>query len=140
MPANFDFQVEMPEGTLAAAKLQGVSQVLGAEMRKAMVDIQGNLMISAVSFMHWKNPSGKLEQSIFKDSRVIGNWQTIVGTKKPYASRREYGFSGMTDSLGRYYKDDPGQGFMESSLTGNMTFIEERIAQAVQTAMPSSES
>lgn len=140
MPANFDFQIEIPAGTTAAAKLQGTSQILGSEMRKAMVDIQGNLMISAVSFMHWKNPSGKLEQSIFKDSRVIGNWQTIVGTKKPYGARREYGFSGMTDSLGRHYKNDPGQGFMEESLTGNMTFIEERIAQAVQAAMPSSES
>jgi hypothetical protein len=135
MPANFDFSVEMPEGTKAAASLQGVSQVLGAEMRKAMVDIEGHLMISAVSFMHWKNPSGKLEQSIFRDSRVISNWQTIVGSKRPYAARREYGFSGMTDSLGRLYKDDPGQGFMEESLTGNVDYIESRIAQAAETAM-----
>lgn len=135
MPANFDFQVEMPQGSQVAASLLGMDKRLGSEMRKAMVDIENNLMTSAVSFMHWKNPSGKLEQSIFRDSRVVSDWQTIVGSKRPYAARREYGFSGMTDSLGRLYKDDPGQSFMEESLTGNMDFIEQRISQAAQTAM-----
>lgn len=39
-----------------------------------------------------------------------------VGANVSYARRRELGFSGMTDSLGRFYSNDPGKFYLHNAL------------------------
>ena len=61
------------------------------------------------SNMHWKSGSGALAGSFYASSRG-------VESDLPYARRREFGFSGMTDSRGRTYTNDPGAFYMRQTL------------------------
>jgi hypothetical protein len=54
---------------------------------------------------------------------VHGPFQGEMGTNSPYAWRRDRGFSGMTDSLGRYYPSDPGILYAEKALSGAKSAI-----------------
>lgn len=53
--------------------------------------------------------TGTLRRSIHVEKVVVDGEQTyvVVGTDLPYARRQEYGFYGMTDSLGRTYHQLP---------------------------------
>lgn len=52
-------------------------------------------------------------------------WLGEVGVTNvvPYAQRRERGFSGMTDSLGRFYPSDPGSFYLQRGLEASRPFI-----------------
>jgi len=60
--------------------------------------------------MHWQNPTGALAGSFSYDGH------SEIGSSLPYARRREFGFSGRTDSLGRTYTNDPGGFYMRDTL------------------------
>jgi hypothetical protein len=53
----------------------------------------------------FQNPQGTFEDSLAEamDSPYVG-W---MGADVPYGRRLNYGFSGMTDSLGRYFEEWP---------------------------------
>ena len=138
MSGDLNFSVNIPEGTQVAAKLIGAGPHLNDEMYLAMNDIEEELITDAQGFMFWKDPTGTLEESIATDSYVPDAWHAVVGSSEPYAHRREYGFSGMTDSLGRYYHNDPGKPYLEPALDLNISYIENRISEAVKNAMPNS--
>jgi len=59
--------------------------------------------------MHWKSGDGTLAGSFYASSRG-------AESDLPYARRREFGFSGRTDSLGRHYTNDPGAFYMRATL------------------------
>jgi phage gpG-like protein len=130
--SDLSFSVNIPDGASAAAFLNGID--LGVEVHGAMIDIETQLIGAAQGNMNWKNPSGDLEDSIATDSSVPNNWTAIVGTSLPYGRRREFGFSGLTDSLGRYFKDDPGKPYLQPALDSNTGYIEDRVSQAVSKA------
>lgn len=54
---------------------------------------------------------------------------------KPYAWRREEGFSGMTDSLGRHYTNDPGIHYMRSSLESQQGWIKRKYVEMMGKAI-----
>lgn len=58
--------------------------------------------------------SGELESHFGVE--VDSPYQSSVFNDSPYAWRREEGFTGMTDSLGRYYPNDPGTKYMGITL------------------------
>jgi hypothetical protein len=61
------------------------------------------------------NPTGPLEDSLgFEMETPYQGW---MGTDSAYGRRRNWGFSGMTDALGRTYPNDPGIEYMEHSIT-----------------------
>lgn len=62
------------------------------------------------SNMHWKSGDGTLAGSFYASSRG-------VESDLPYARRREEGFSGRTDSLGRTYTNDPGAFYLKTTIT-----------------------
>ncbi len=53
----------------------------------------------------------------------------------PYAMRREYGFSGMTDSLGRTYNDDPGYLYLTEAFHEDFDYIRRKYKWAVNKAL-----
>lgn len=132
---SIDFNVDVQDGIRIAAKLLGYEGYLESSMHDAMYDIVEILANAAVGNMHWKNPTGVLEASIFADSRVIDNWNAEVGSSLPYAARREWGFSGKTDSLGRYYEEDPGAYYLTNALGDHQSDLEDRINYAVQSSV-----
>ena len=127
---SIGFSVDL-EGAKLAASLLGVSSLLADEMAAAMTDIEIMLVDDVMGSMHWQNPTGDLEDSILTDSSS-STWSAKIGSALPYTQRRERGFSGMTDSLGRYYPDDPGAFFLEDTLDADTDYINQRIQQAVQ--------
>lgn len=62
----------------------------------------------------FQNPTGPLEDSL--GHQMEGPYQGWMGTDSAYGRRRNWGFSGLTDSLGRYYPNDPGIEYMEHSI------------------------
>jgi hypothetical protein len=74
------------------------------------------LETTATGFMwdHFQNPTGELE-----DSWVTGvlDWnQVYLDNTANHARRRNWGFSGHTDALGRFYPNDPGIAWAENSI------------------------
>lgn len=94
----------------------GWQVILANELDKAL-DIDAQMFnVAVVAAQRWKNPTGALEGSFyfFTSDRM----ERTITTDSPYARRRNEGFSGMTDSLGRFYAHDPGAFFMDSGFEG----------------------
>lgn len=90
-------------------------------MRACVVKVQGSARDNASR--RFANPTGNLLRNI--QGYVASPYLGAVGVTPsvPYARRRELGFSGMTDRLGRYYPDDPGQYYLQDALKDNEAFI-----------------
>ncbi len=135
MTAEIEFNVAITNGAQIAAQLLGYGPRLEAEMGDAMQEIVDELSMYMVGIMHWQHTSGALELSVLEDSQVLDPWHAEIGSSRPYAARRNWGFSGMTDSLGRTYPDDPGAYYLDDTLEDNTAFIEDRINLAVYFAL-----
>ncbi len=130
-----DFTIGFDSRSLAEiAQFYSFSVFLGEEMATAMSSA-GDLVTASAIANTWTvfaHPTGKLASSI---APVLDSpFEVQIGTGVPYARRREFGFSGMTDSLGRYYPYDPAKPYMAPALASNeqavMTLIEEAAARA----------
>lgn len=88
--------------------------------------------VAATSF---KNPTGTLMRGI--TGHVVNPWLGVagVGAEIPYARRREFGFSGMTDALGRHYTDDPGAFYMHKGLEASRSYITDAFGTATLAAL-----
>ena len=94
----------------------------------------GQTLVSAIrSNMHWQKPSGKLEASIgvLTDSP----YELQIGSPLPYARRREFGFTDMVDSLGRYFAHDPGAFYMLAAHNQEGRNVLISVEDAVQRAL-----
>lgn len=56
-------------------------------------------------YSHFANPTGGAEEAW--EAEVVSPYLAILGNTAPQARRLEFGFSGMTDALGRYYPEWP---------------------------------
>lgn len=90
--------------------------VLEPAFRKAMDTSTSMMQAFASDYMwsHFNNPTGPLEDAM--QSETISGYQGVVWNESPYAFRREYGFSGKTDSLGRFFPHDPGIAYMQQTM------------------------
>ena len=68
------------------------------------------------------NPQGPLENAFEK--WVYGWDEAELVNPSPYAFRRNYGFSGMTDSLGRFFPSDPGIAYMEGAIVDELDHVQ----------------
>ena len=102
---------------------------MGACVAKVVTESKN---VASTSFA---NPTGTLMRGI--TGYVETPWRGIVGVGQqvPYARRREYGFSGMTDALGRTYTDDPGAMYLHQGLENSRTFIRSAFFGATQLAI-----
>ncbi len=109
--ASFD-----PRSLAAIAQLHGLQILLAPQVQAAMSQ-GGDLLIRGMQAemqAKFKAPTGMLSGSLQKI--IDSPYEIQAGSNLPDAWRRDRGFSGMTDRLGRYYPHDPGIFFAENSM------------------------
>src|SRR5882757_4015497 len=97
----------------AARAMESWKPTLEKHLQLAMIFSLAGVQSDARAFAPFQ--TGALSDSIQKEipTPYIGT----VFTDSPYGWRREEGFSGMTDSLGRFYPNDPGTHYMRKALS-----------------------
>lgn len=115
------------------AAFAGFSLMLSDEVQTALHDAGSLLVQSAQGNMHWQNPTGALEESMGIVSE--SHFEVIAGSADSKARRRELGFSGMTDRLGRYYANDPGAFFLTDAMQEQQSVILQSVDDAANRAM-----
>jgi hypothetical protein len=128
-----DFSLSFDPGSLAAiTKLEGFSALLKPEIQAAVIE-SGRLLTEAAQAKTWEvfaNPTGALAESIYPWLASPYSLEVRVGV--PYGRRREYGFSGLTDSLGRYYVSDPGKPYLAPTIEEHQEEVRGLMATAVE--------
>lgn len=116
--------------TRMALNAENLNMVVHNAVEATAVIIQSTMP----SKMHWKNASGNLAGSFeVTGGSSGGNSYREVGSPLPYARRREFGFSGKTDSLGRHYTNDPGGFYMKKAISGSRSRYLKLFDDCVQT-------
>jgi hypothetical protein len=116
-------------------KKSSLEQHVGMALEDSLLRLQDTALLSA--FGQFQNPTGAME-SHFGGQITSWEFPVISGmmfNDSPYAWRRDRGFSGMTDSLGRFYPNDPGVYYMEDALTAEMDWIVARFTKAVRQSL-----
>lgn len=114
--------------------LAGFAVLLDPEIQAALTQA-GKQITEAAQANTWQvfdNPSGALASSIYPWMASSEELQIVVGV--PYGHRREYGFSGETDSLGRYFANDPARPYLVPALVANEQAVLQLIEEAVNAA------
>lgn len=113
-------------------QLADFKQFLEPNLQRAMQSNVDLLQSDARAYMYanFKNPTGPLEDAV--QTSVPDAYTGTVFNEAPPAWRREEGFSGMTDSLGRFFPNDPGIHYFATTLAQDRDQIEARFVQAVQ--------
>ena len=99
------------------------------------LDLSMDGIISAAQTYMWANfmnPTGVLENAFEKS---IEGTTGVISNPTAWTWRREEGFSGMTDVLGRYYPYDPGIHYMAFALEISEPFVETTFAIEIETAL-----
>lgn len=128
--ASFD-----PNSLKQIAALAGLNILLTPEVQAAMSK-GGDLLIAGMQAQMqagFKNPTGALSSSLQKI--VSSPYEIQVGSNSPYAWRRDQGFSGMTDRLGRYYPHDPGIAYVSGAEQQQGQAILQLLDAAVSTVL-----
>jgi hypothetical protein len=103
------------------AQLYGFQLLLSPEIQQAMSD-GGQLLVEALrNNMHWMNPTGTLSDSWL--ALTTSPYEIQVSSADPKAARRNWGFSGQTDRLGRYFANDPGSFYIENGMSDASALI-----------------
>jgi hypothetical protein len=97
-----------------ASQFQQFPPVLEKHLATATEKSAGIIGDYGILHMHFMEPSGTLAGDI--SVVMIDAYSAYTGSDLPYAPRREWGFSGKTDRLGRYYPNDPGGFFMTAAI------------------------
>jgi hypothetical protein len=127
-----DFWMAFDEASLRnIARLMGAEARLVTESESALDDISDEILAEIPRQMHWKHSSGALADSF---GRVTRASYREVGSDLPYARRRNFGFSGRTDSLGRTYRNDPGAFYAQRALAVVDPQVTPRLVQAAAKA------
>jgi len=113
----------------------GISSLLAEELQGTMKEV-GQWLVEAAQAKTWEvfaSPTGALASTIAPVQNSPYEVQIQVGA--PYGRRREYGFSGMVDSLGRYFANDPAKPYLGPTLEAKEDQVEEMLSQAVQSVL-----
>src|SRR6266566_5061281 len=127
-----DFWMGLDEASLRKiAVLMGAETRLVTESESALDDISDAILREIPRQMHWRHSSGALADSFGRAKRAS---YRAVGSDLPYARRREEGFSGRTDSLGRTYRNDPGAFYLQRAIKVVDAQVPTRLVQAADRA------
>lgn len=91
--------------------------MLEEELKKAHDKADAVVQVAAKKYAPYQ--TGELVSRFGVEA--ISPYESAVFNDSPYAWRREEGFSGMTDSLGRFYPNDPGKHYMYNGLMASIT-------------------
>lgn len=133
--AGIDLHIGFDPASAARAKnLLQFRAALDQRLLVAHKESLGYLETEAQTYMwsEFKDPQGPLENAF--EQEVYGPGLSELSNWSPYAFRRNYGFVGMTDSLGRFYRDDFGIAYMEYAIKESLDTIQNEFAYAVSMA------
>jgi len=135
---SFSMNVSLDPASLARAqKMQNWQPVLEQNLILGINTSLGTMQEYAIGycFSTFMNPQGGLEGAF--GTQVQGGMPVtgVLMNDAPQAWRREVGFSGKTDSLGRYYPSDPGIKYMANTLQANTQVIYQDVYVAAQAAL-----
>lgn len=129
---GFDFHIDLDEATYKRVlAFSYFPTIMDAEFGVAMLESVQMLQLDAWRFMYdnFKAPTGQLEESLMYV--VESPYEAWMGSELPYARRRDWGFSGMTDALGRYYPYDPGIYWAENTIAKDIRKIDNLFSDAL---------
>lgn len=132
MPFSMSFD---PQSLAEIAQMAGFGVYLSAEVQHALAQ-SAQLIADRARQNTWQvfeNPTGALAESIAADVSSPYEAQVTVGV--PYGARREYGFSGKTDALGRFYAYDPAKPYLEPAMQESEPDVLALMTQAVDAAL-----
>jgi hypothetical protein len=127
--ASFD-----PQSLEEIVRLQGFAGLLNPEVQQGLTEA-GTLLTNAAVANTWNvfdRPSGELADSIYP--YVISPTEVAVAVGVPYGRRREYGFVGRVDSLGRIGTDGP-RPYLQPAVDDHQAEVQEIMEMAVNTAL-----
>lgn len=116
----------------AQAVIAKIAGATGQWGKDALVAAQavGKVIVAMIpSETDWVNPTPLLDLSFTVSARPYG---AEAGSDLPYSRRREFGFSGKTDSLGRYYAHDPGAFYLQKTLQDLPSHVGDALNQLAQ--------
>lgn len=126
-----------PKALAAAQKLSAFQPTLQKHLIPAISASLTTMQEFAIGycFSNFINPTGALELRFFTQTMPAAAGVTgQLFNDAAHAWRREAGFSGMTDSLGRTFRNDPGIAYMDNTLKANMQVIHDNVLAAAQAA------
>lgn len=130
------FSASFDTGSLATlTRLMGFSALLDPNIQEALTEA-GTILTDAAVANTWEvfeNPTGELAGTIYPWLKSPSEMEIRVDS--PYGRRREEGFMGLYDSLGRGPFDDPAKPYLAPALTANEDEVKAFIAEAVQITM-----
>lgn len=117
--------------------LQGFAnygRMLEPELLKAMDRGLAILQSGATDYMYanFKQPTGQAESAW--EASVQSPYLAILGNTAPYAQRLEFGFSGMTDALGRFYPYWPDYHWAENTVEQDKDLVAAQFQAAIDYA------
>ena len=121
-------------------RLAGFSALLDPEITKALTQA-GELIVTTAQRNTWNvfdNPLGYGNDPILADTiyfHVAGPKEVDVAVGAIYGRRREMGFTGMTDSLGRFYASDPPKPYLLPAVAEDQELIMNMVELAVNNAL-----
>ena len=133
-------QIEI-QGLEKIQKFNNWTPVLEEWLGYAFTQSQGHLMGTMQEIMdqRFKNPTGALAHHFPLPFPMYSSHLPVMSggvvNDSPYALRRNYGFSGMTDSLGRHFTSDPGIFYAEDALLEDESWIQKTFQSAVTNAL-----
>jgi hypothetical protein len=115
--------------------LMAFEQALQGHLTVAMGQSLDDLEYEAQKWMwlSFQNPQGTLEGAFQKS--VYGPYLAELSNPSDYAWRREKGFTGMTDSLGRFYALDPGIAYMLNATVNAWDDVQRNFEEALGYAL-----
>jgi hypothetical protein len=130
-----DFNISMDPGSLSAlTQLQGVAGLLNPAVVEGLRE-SGTLLVNAAQANTWNvfdNPTGALASQIY--FYVISPEEVAIAAGAIYSARREYGFVGQVDSLGRV-GTDRARPYMQPAVDQHQQEVEEIMEMAVNMAL-----
>lgn len=107
--SGFELKISLDEASLGRLQaFDNYEATLEPALLKAMDSGISMLQAGASDYMYsnFMNPTGPTEDDSW-DVDMQGPYLAVLGNTAPQAQRLEYGFSGMTDSLGRTFIEWP---------------------------------
>ena len=130
------FSMGFDPGSLArVTELMGMGVLLDAEIVAAL-KWSADLVVTTAQTNTWtafQHPTGATADSIYPWVASPSEVEVFVGV--PYGRRLEYGFSGMTDSLGRFFPYWPAEPYLGPALEEDTPLIQARMELAVNNAL-----
>lgn len=130
-----DFRASFDPGSLAEiVRLQGFAALLNPAITQALTEA-GTLLTNAAVANTWSvfdNPTGALANSIYP--YVVSPTEVAVAVGSVYGRRRELGFVGLVDSLGRVGHDGP-RPYLQPAVDQHQQEVSEIIEMAVNSAL-----